>query len=504
MRLTTPLAAVLSAAVLLTACGDPSGTTNHGSIRGTVTDNAGATVAGAAVALTGNGQAARTANSGNDGVYTFAEVPPGTYSIAVTPPTGFTIGAAGTTSVTVGSGAQANASALIVNRAIGSIRGTVTDNSGAGVANVTVALSGNGQTGRTTNSGANGVYTFADVPAGPYSLAVTPPTGFTLGGAGTASVTVSGGSEANAGAFVLSRVTPDACAIARPDFGGPATAADRALFAYDINAPLNLQVTLDSTKNGVEFNSITFDSPAGGSATGIMYKPVGRTGLRPGIVAGHASGSPTGPVQGARVAMFEMRALAERGAVVIGIDAPYSRRGAFAPPSMSSLDRPEHIRLLKDMQRAVDVLIAQGNVDTARIAFTGYSFGAMIGVHFAGIERRIKAAVITAGYGGNVTARTNANLLPGLAAYPCAQRTTWFSENVPIEPIRFIPGASPTALLFQIARLDVAVLLADAQAVYDAASSPKEVLYYDTGHGFNAQATTDRYAWLAKQIGIDP
>jgi len=34
----------------------------------------------------------------------------------------------------------------------------------------------------------------------------------------------------------------DTCAIARPDFGGPASAADRALFAYDATAPLNLDL----------------------------------------------------------------------------------------------------------------------------------------------------------------------------------------------------------------------------------------------------------------------
>ena len=39
----------------------------------------------------------------------------------------------------------------------------------------------------------------------------------------------------------------------------------------------------------------------------------------------------------------------------------------------------------------------------------------------------------------------------------CANRSAWFAENVPIEPIRFISGASPTALLFQIARFDTAV-----------------------------------------------
>jgi uncharacterized protein len=159
---------------------------------------------------------------------------------------------------------------------------------------------------------------------------------------------------------------------------------------------------------------------------------------------------------------------------------------------------------MKDLQRAVDVLLAQGNVDPARIGFSGYSYGGMVGVHFAGIERRLKAAVIMAGYGGSVTLLTTKSRVPGLPMISCETRRTWFRDNVPIEPIRFIPGASPTALLFQIARFDTAVPLEDAQAVYDAASSPKEVVYYDTGHGLNPQATVERFSWLSRQIGIDP
>ena len=93
---------------------------------------------------------------------------------------------------------------------------------------------------------------------------------------------------------------------------------------------------------------------------------------------------------------------------------------------------------------------------------------------------------------------------PQWIVLPCATRTAWFQDNIPIEPIRFISGASPTALLFQIARFDTFVLPEDAQAAFDAASSPKEVFYYDTGHSLNPQAGLDRYAWLAKHIGIDP
>jgi fermentation-respiration switch protein FrsA (DUF1100 family) len=75
----------------------------------------------------------------------------------------------------------------------------------------------------------------------------------------------------------------------------------------------------------------------------------------------------------------------------------------------------------------------------------------------------------------------------------------------PIEPIRFIPHASTTALLFQAGRVDNLVPPADAQALYDAASSPnKELRWYDAGHVLPPQASTDKHDWLHKQIGIDP
>ena len=114
-------ALTVAAVLVLAACGgdgDPitAGPEANGSIRGTVTDHTGATVANAAVALTGNAQAARTTSSGADGVYTFADVPRGTYTLAVTPPAGFTVGGTGTVVVTVAGGAQADASGLVLNR----------------------------------------------------------------------------------------------------------------------------------------------------------------------------------------------------------------------------------------------------------------------------------------------------------------------------------------------------------------------------------------------------
>ena len=72
------------------------------------------------------------------------------------------------------------------------------------------------------------------------------------------------------------RVYADTCTGARPDFGGPATAADRALFAYDVDAPLNLKKTVETTINGVERSLISFSSPDGGLVFGKMWDPVTR------------------------------------------------------------------------------------------------------------------------------------------------------------------------------------------------------------------------------------
>jgi uncharacterized protein len=292
---------------------------------------------------------------------------------------------------------------------------------------------------------------------------------------------------------------PDTCVAARPDFGGVATEADRNLFAYDANAPLDLTRTVESTTNGVEVSSISYGSPDGGWVPGILVEPVGRSGLRPGIVIMHPSG------MDAKGMMPYATMLAQHGAVVIAIDAPYWRRGGTSLPSFTAADRAEQIQLIKDLQRAVDVLLARGNVDPARIGFEGYSYGGIIGAQFVGIERRLKAAVLAAAHGGQVTgATTPANLTYLAGQLSCAIRNAWFRAMTPIEPIRFVPHAPPTALLFQIGRFDTAVLPVDAQALYDAASGPKEVRYYDTGHGLNPQALADRHAWLHQQLGIDP
>jgi dienelactone hydrolase len=286
------------------------------------------------------------------------------------------------------------------------------------------------------------------------------------------------------------------CEVARPDFGGAAAEAERSLFAYNAGAPLNLQKTLESTNNGVEVSAISFDSPGGGSATGLLFDPVNRSGPRPGIVLMH------GAPGNARQMAGQGLGLAAHGAVVIAIDAPFARRAGpflrFTPE-----DRAEQIQLMKDLQRAVDVLRTRANVDRERIAYLGISYGGAMGALFAGIERRLRAAVLEVADGGLVSHFTGPEDLGFLASMSCATRAAWFQAMAPIEPIRFIPLASPTPLLLQNGRSDTLVPPADAEALHAAAPEPKTIRWYNAGHSLGAQALADRHVWLNAQIGLD-
>jgi dienelactone hydrolase len=287
----------------------------------------------------------------------------------------------------------------------------------------------------------------------------------------------------------------DSCAIARPDFGA-ATASERTLFAYDVNAPLNLQTSVENTNNGVEVSRISFDSPDGGSATGLLFDPVTRSSLRPGIVLMH------GLPGNARGMAGYAQLLAQHGAVVIAIDAPFARR-VGQPVRFTAQDRAEQVQLIKDLQRAVDVLRAQPNVDDERIAYLGISYGGAMGALFVGIERRIKTAVLVVADGGLVSHFTGPEDLNFLATLSCATRVGWFRAMTPIEPIRFIAHATPTPLLLQSGQVDNLVPAADARELHTATPEPRTIRWYDAGHGLNQQAAFDRLDWLHQQIGID-
>lgn len=274
------------------------------------------------------------------------------------------------------------------------------------------------------------------------------------------------------------------------------------LFDYDQRASLDIQEGFTNTAAGVTVQDLSYASPKGGRVPSSLVVPDG-----PGPFAGLILQHGLGPGDARQQMLGFATGLARTGAVVLLIDAPFNRPGRPLHTTILTFreqDREEHIQLIVDLRRGVDLLTARADVDPSRIAYSGISYGGTIGGLLAGVERRIRAYNLAVGDGGLVTHFTNT----GRGAWPFRslsreQQERWVRTMWPLESLHYVGHAAPAALFFQAALHDEWVAVEDARDYQEAGSEPKRVTWYDTGHELNEQAVYDLLAWLHDQIGID-
>jgi len=276
---------------------------------------------------------------------------------------------------------------------------------------------------------------------------------------------------------------------------------DRApvsVFAYDRSASLDVREASRAERDGFVFIDLTYLSPKGGRVPAYLWVPLD-PGPHPGLVLMHG-------LPGTRDGMVRLGdRYARAGAVAIAITAPFARTeaGLQRPVSFTSADRGQQVQLIVDLQRAVDVLVAREDVDPSRLGYVGVSYGGAMGGLLAGVERRITAYALVVGDGGLVAHFSGPDDRGGwLDTMPASQRDAWLAAMQPIEPIRFVGDAAPARLLFQNARADRLVPAADAERYQAAGSEPKELRWYDGGHGVSPEMLRDQAAWFAKVIGL--
>jgi plastocyanin len=124
------------------------------------------------------------------------------------------------------------------NPTTGSVQGSVQDQTGAAVPGASVALQATGQTTRNTTTGSSGAYTFANVAAGAWTVAVTPPSGYSLGtNGGISAVTVVAGQQVGVPAIVVTKQAT----------GGPAPASVEVSMANRAFSPQQVEVRIGGT-----------------------------------------------------------------------------------------------------------------------------------------------------------------------------------------------------------------------------------------------------------------
>jgi dienelactone hydrolase len=278
----------------------------------------------------------------------------------------------------------------------------------------------------------------------------------------------------------------------------------RRQFDYDVRAPLAVETRPLYERDGVRVHDASYASPAGGRVTAYLVSPAGP---RPhaGLVFGH-----WGP--GDRTEFLpEATLYARAGAVSLLVDYPWVRPAPWRK-RLKFLDDPESdhrsfVQAVVDLRRGLDLLASRPGVDAGRLAYVGHSYGAQWGAILSAVDDRLEGAVLVGGV-PDAESIYRDGPDPGLAELrantPKEKLDAFFAAHRRTAAVRYVPHAR-VPLLFQFARFESLFDEAAMRRYEAAATGPKSVRWYDTGHDLNdVRALVDRAAWLKGRVGLGP
>lgn len=191
----------------------------------------------------------------------------------------------------------------------------------------------------------------------------------------------------------------------------------------------------------------------------------------------------------------EAQEMARAGAVCLSIETLWSDRDFFLKRTQED-DMENSMEEVVNIRRAMDLLLAQPGVDPQRFAYIGHDFGGMYGILAGSLDQRPTHYVVMAATPRFPDWYLYLPKLEGEA------RETFISQMSEIDPITHIPNLSPAEVFFQFATDDFHVPRARAEEFFSAAKDPREMKWYNAGHGLNEAATHDRKAWLKQKLEL--
>jgi dienelactone hydrolase len=240
------------------------------------------------------------------------------------------------------------------------------------------------------------------------------------------------------------------------------------------------------TARSIEYASASGQKVTGEIVTGSASSP------RPGVLFVHWLGEPATTNHTEFEA--DAAALAARGTTSVLIDTMWSKPQWFKHMGSSvEGDTKETVDQVIDMRTALDVLLAQKNVDAKRIAFVGHDFGAMLGALMASVDTRPQYFVYLAGN----PVLTNWYTL----GKKSATHDQYVAAMAQFDVLAALRTSKPKAVLLQFSAHDEYVTPEEAITFFNAAPLPRGAFFYDIDHSLaTPQALKDRQAWLASQL----
>jgi dienelactone hydrolase len=279
-------------------------------------------------------------------------------------------------------------------------------------------------------------------------------------------------------------------------------------FDYDRNAPLNIREDKKEERDGVSIIELSYDSPRGGRVPATLVQPSGK-GPFAGILFGHWM-MPRSSFRNRKEFLDEAILLARSGAVSLLTDAPMVRPG-FLPEKeglKAEIQNAEASRQqVIDFQRGLDLLLARGVVDPARIAFVGHSYNAHTGGILSGVEKRIGSFVLMAGVFADeeyIFDSTALDVTQFRQKNGDKALRDFFQQYAFDDPIHFIGHSAPASVFLQFGKDDQGIPEKMARGYFARFAEPKKIEFYKAGHALNHEAREERIEWLAERLKLSP
>jgi dienelactone hydrolase len=282
---------------------------------------------------------------------------------------------------------------------------------------------------------------------------------------------------------------------------------------YDQAAPLNYQQGAVQDRGGVKVYDITYSAPAsdrgaaigpnGATVTAYLVVPSGK-GPFPAVIYGHWC-MPGSEKKNRTEFLDEAVTLAHSGVISLLPDHVNVHPG-FKEDNSPMNEQQIAVDVQQDvnLRRGADLLLARKDVDPKRMAYVGHSCGANAGGLLSGIDRRFKAFVIMAGNLSEEVLKKTKMFQDYRQQVGPEKLDAFMSRYSWTDPGKYVSHAAPAAVFMQYATDEPFINVDMAKQFLEIVSEPKKLKIYQAPHALNAEATQDRVAFLAEQLGFKP